>query len=182
MDDYAHHEKGYVDNLNKLVKGTPWQSKTLLEMFNEASRLPEVLRNNAGGHWNHSFYWSIMRRASQNPGMSPKLEKALVEAFGSVDAFKQEFKKAGLTRFGSGWAWLILTPDGTLKISSTANDDNPLMDIVKEKGTPLLTCDVWEHAYYLKHQYHRDDYMEAFYSVVDWNRVEELMGRSKSLQ
>lgn len=169
---YSRHEKTYVDGLNKLVPGTAWQNKTLPEMFREADKLPEAIRNNAGGHWNHTFFWSILASAKDNPGMSPKLEHALVQNFGSVDAFKQEFRKAGLTRFGSGWAWLIQTADGSLKITSSLNDDNPLMNTAVIQGTPLLTCDVWEHAYYLKRQNHRDDYLDAFFNVVNWKQVE----------
>lgn len=174
---YSRHHKAYVDALNKAISGTEWQKKTLEELFSQASKLPASIRNNAGGHWNHSFYWSIMRSPANNPGPSPELKKALEKAFGSFDAFKAKFREAGITDFGSGWSWLVRTPDGSLKIYASHNQDNPLMDISEVKGTPLLACDVWEHAYYLKYLNRRDEYMDSFWNLVDWQRVENLLNQ-----
>jgi len=175
---HLHHDKHhqtYVDNLNKAVKGTEWASRTMPEMFREAAHLPVAVRNNAGGHWNHSFYWEIMTENRELHAMPERLEKALIKAFGSIDAFKEEFRKAALTRFGSGYAWLIQTGDGSLKITSTANQDNPLMSDALIQGKPLLLCDVWEHAYYLKYTYLRADYFNAFWDVINWHKVDELL-------
>jgi superoxide dismutase, Fe-Mn family len=171
---YNRHHKTYVDNLNKAIKGTQWEKKSLPELFSIASSLPPAIRNNAGGHWNHSFYWASLCAANDKQPIPKNLEKELIDRFGSIDNFKEEFTKAGLTRFGSGSAWLVRTPRGTLEICSTANQDNPLMDSADVKGKPLLCCDVWEHAYYLKYLNRRDSYMESFWKLVDWQRVSEL--------
>lgn len=171
---YSRHHKAYVDNLNKAIQGTPYQKCTMLELFQQASTLPAAVRNNAGGHWNHAFYWSVLRPMQNNAGPSPKFQKLLEDTFGSVDMFKQQFKQAGLSTFGSGWAWLIKDQNGKLVVKGMPNQDNPLMDLAEVKGTPLLTCDVWEHAYYLKYLNRRDEYMDAFWNIVDWERVEEL--------
>lgn len=172
---HDHHHQTYVDNLNKAVKDTAWDAKTLPELFLEASHLPAAVRNNAGGHWNHSFYWEVMTDDKAKRVMPERLKNALIKAFGSIDAFKEEFRKASLQRFGSGYAWLIQTKEGTLQITSTANQDNPLMNDVLLKGTPLLLCDVWEHAYYLKYTYLRADYFNAFWDVINWQYVNSLL-------
>jgi len=171
---HIHHDKhhqAYVDNLNKAIAGTDNENKSLAELIKHAGSISPAVRNNGGGHWNHTFFWESM---AGNAGGKPSgsLSGAIDEAFGSFDAFKEKFNQAGLTRFGSGWAWLIVK-DGKLEISSTPNQDNPLMDIAEIKGTPVLGADVWEHAYYLKYQNKRADYLAAFWNVVNWKKVEE---------
>ncbi len=172
---YSRHHKAYVDALNKAIGGSRFQKLKLEELFAQASKLPAPIRNNAGGHWNHTFYWSIMRSPANNPGPSPRLVEALNKNFGSFDAFKAKFREAGLTDFGSGWSWLVLMPDGTLQVYASHNQDNPLMDNAEVRGKPLLACDVWEHAYYLKYLNRRDEYMDSFWNIVDWQRVEARM-------
>jgi superoxide dismutase, Fe-Mn family len=174
---YSRHHKAYVDALNKAVSGTPYQKTKLEELFKQASKLSAPIRNNAGGHWNHTFYWSILRSPVNNPGPSPKLVEALAKNFGSFDAFKAKFREAGLTDFGSGWSWLVRLPDGTLTVYASHNQDNPLMDISEVQGVPLLACDVWEHAYYLKYLNRRDQYMDNFWNLVNWQQVEESLNQ-----
>jgi Fe-Mn family superoxide dismutase len=169
-----HHDKhhqAYIDNLNKAIAGTPNEGKSLEELVAKAGTISPAVRNNAGGHWNHSFFWEIL---APNAGGTPtgKLADDINATFGSFDALKEKFNAAGISRFGSGWAWLI-SKDGKLEISSTPNQDNPLMDVAEVKGTPLLGADVWEHAYYLKYQNKRADYLGAFWKVVNWNKVAE---------
>jgi Fe-Mn family superoxide dismutase len=170
-----HHDKhhqAYVDNLNKAIAGTPNEGKSLEELVKAAGTISPAVRNNGGGHWNHSFFWEIL---APNAGGTPdgKLGEAINSAFGSFDEFKDKFGAAGAGRFGSGWAWLIVK-DGKLEISSTPNQDNPLMDVAEVKGTPILGVDVWEHAYYLKYQNKRPDYMKAVWNVINWKKVAEL--------
>ena len=169
-----HHDKhhqAYVDNLNKAVAGSDNETKSLEELVKKAGSISPAVRNNGGGHWNHTFFWeSLAGKAGGTP--SGTLSEAINSAFGSFDAFKEKFNQAGVTRFGSGWAWLIVK-DGKLEISSTPNQDNPLMDVAEVKGTPILGADVWEHAYYLKYQNKRADYLTAFWNVVNWNKVAE---------
>ena len=166
---YGKHHKAYVDALNKAVAETPaLQGKSLDEIIATISAYPMVVRNNAGGHWNHSFFWESLCAPKDSGQPSKALMKAIVTQFGSFENFKSEFKKAGTGRFGSGWVWLIITKDGHLTISSTPYQDNPLMDIAETKGTPILGNDVWEHAYYLDYQNRRADYLEAYWAVVDW--------------
>ena len=169
-----HHDKhhqAYVDNLNKAVAGTDNEGKSLEDLVKRAGSISPAVRNNGGGHWNHTFFWeSLAGNAGGKP--SGKLADAIDAAFGSLDAFKEKFNQAGMTRFGSGWAWLIVK-DGKLEVSSTPNQDNPLMDVAEVKGTPVLGADVWEHAYYLKYQNKRADYLAAFWNVVNWSKVEE---------
>jgi Fe-Mn family superoxide dismutase len=166
---HGKHHQAYVDNLNKAIAGTEHENKSLEDLVQHAGSISAAVRNNGGGHWNHSFFWESM---APNAGGSPsgKLGDDINAAFGSFDAFKEKFAAAGMTRFGSGWAWLI-SKDGKLEVSSTPNQDNPLMDVAEVKGTPLLGCDVWEHAYYLNYQNRRADYLAAFWNVVDWNKV-----------
>lgn len=168
---HGKHHQAYVDNLNKAIAGTPNENKSLEELVKSAGSISPAVRNNGGGHWNHSFFWEIL---GPNAGGQPsgKLAEAINGAFGSFDAFKEKFNNAGMTRFGSGWAWLIVK-DGKLEVSSTPNQDNPLMDVAEVKGTPILGADVWEHAYYLKYQNKRADYLNAFWNVVNWNKVQE---------
>jgi len=167
-----HHDKhhqAYVDNLNKAVAGTPNENKSLDELVSIAGTLSPAIRNNGGGHWNHSFFWQIL---APNAGGKPtgKLAESIDADFGSFDAFKEKFVLAATGRFGSGWAWLV-EQDGKLLISSTPNQDNPLMDVAEVKGTPILGVDVWEHAYYLKYQNRRAEYLAAFWNVVNWQEV-----------
>ncbi len=168
---HGKHHQAYVDNLNKAVNGTANENKSLEELVAVAGSISPAVRNNGGGHWNHTFFWESL---AANAGGSPsgKLAEAINNTFGSFDAFKEKFASAGMTRFGSGWAWLIIK-DGKLEVSSTPNQDNPLMDVAEVKGTPILGVDVWEHAYYLKYQNKRADYLSAFWNVVNWNKVAE---------
>jgi superoxide dismutase, Fe-Mn family len=168
---YSKHHKAYADNLTKALAGSEWKEMTMPELFQVASKLPPAIRNNAGGHWNHCLYFSCMTGDAKRHAMPKKLEEALIKNFGSLDHFRELFKKAGLERFGSGYSWLIALPDGTLKIISAPNQDNPLMDDAPEKGRPLLVCDVWEHAYYLKYQNRRGDYLDGFWNLVNWDYV-----------
>ena len=169
---HGKHHQAYVDNLNKAIAGTEHENKSLDELVEAAGSISPAVRNNGGGHWNHTFFWNSL---APNAGGSPsgKLADAINEAFGSFDAFKEKFAAAGMTRFGSGWAWLIIQKDGKLEVSSTPNQDNPMMDVAETKGVPLLGCDVWEHAYYLKYQNKRADYLAAFWNVVKWDKVAE---------
>ena len=173
---HGKHHQAYIDNLNKAIAGSEHESKSIEELVKHAGSISVAVRNNGGGHWNHTFFWESM---APNAGGAPsgKIAAAIDTAFGSFDAFKEKFSQAGMTRFGSGWAWLILK-DGKLEITSTPNQDNPLMEIAEVKGTPLLGADVWEHAYYLKYQNKRADYLAAFWNVVNWKLVEQRMSAS----
>lgn len=168
---HGKHHQAYVDNLNKAIAGTPHENKSLEELVKSAGTISPAVRNNGGGHWNHSFFWEIL---GPNAGGQPSgsVADAINSAFGSFDAFKEKFNNAGMTRFGSGWAWLIVK-DGKLEVSSTPNQDNPLMDVAEVKGKPILGADVWEHAYYLKYQNKRADYLNAFWNAVNWKKVQE---------
>jgi Fe-Mn family superoxide dismutase len=174
---HGKHHQAYVDNLNKAIAGTPNEGKSLEELVASAGKISVAVRNNGGGHWNHSFFWeSLAKNAGGTP--SGKLGEAINAAFGSFDSFKEQFNAAGMGRFGSGWAWLIVK-DGKLEITSTPNQDNPLMDVAEVKGTPLLGVDVWEHAYYLKYQNRRAEYLGAFWNVVNWKKIEERFAAAK---
>ena len=166
---HGKHHQAYVDNLNKAIAGTENENKTLEQLVAAAGKISPAVRNNGGGHWNHGFFWDSLDK-SGGGAPSGKLADAITAAFGSFDAFKEKFAQAGMTRFGSGWAWLIVK-DGKLEVSSTPNQDNPLMDVAEVKGTPILGVDVWEHAYYLKYQNKRAEYLAAFWNVVNWNKV-----------
>ncbi|WP_442589557.1 superoxide dismutase [Pedobacter sp. AW31-3R] len=170
-----HHDKhhqAYVTNLNKALEGKPEATQSLDEIIKNISKFPAAVRNNGGGHYNHSLFWEVL---GHNKGGEPtgELAEAIKAAFGSFADFKTKFAEAGATRFGSGWAWLSVGADGKLFVSSTPNQDNPLMDIAEVKGTPILGMDVWEHAYYLKYQNKRPDYIAAFWNVVNWDAVAE---------
>lgn len=167
---HGKHHQAYVDNLNKAIAGTDHENKSLEELVAHAGKISVAVRNNGGGHWNHHFFWDSL---APNAGGAPSgaLADAINTAFGSFDAFKEKFASAGLTRFGSGWAWLCVDSKKQLCICSTPNQDNPLMDIAECPGTPLLGVDVWEHAYYLKYQNRRADYLGAFWNVVNWNKI-----------
>ncbi|MCX2452862.1 superoxide dismutase [Pedobacter sp. PLR] len=167
---HGKHHQAYVTNLNKALEGKPEANQSIEEIVKNISKFPVAVRNNGGGHYNHSLFWEIL---GPNKGGEPKgeLAEAINAAFGSFADFKTKFAEAGATRFGSGWAWLIVTADNKLAVCSTPNQDSPLMDIAEVKGTPLLGMDVWEHAYYLKYQNRRPDYISAFWNVVNWDAV-----------
>ena len=167
---HDRHHNAYVTNLNNALTGTENEGKSMEQLLANMSKLPTPVRNNGGGHFNHNFFWNIL---SPNGGGVPTgdLGEAITATFGSFDAFKDEFKKACIGRFGSGWGWLIVKADGTLAITSTPNQDNPLMDLAEVKGSPILGLDVWEHAYYLKFQNKRPDFVDAFWNVVNWVAV-----------
>ena len=175
---HGKHHQAYVDNLNKAIAGTPAESLQIEEIIKKISTYPVAVRNNGGGHYNHTLYWSVM---SPNGGGAPSgdLAKAIDAAFGSFEEFKKKFAEAGATRFGSGWAWLSVDGNGKLQVSSTPNQDSPLMDVAEVKGKPILGMDVWEHAYYLKYQNKRPDYIAAFWSVVNWDAVATNFAKSK---
>jgi len=168
---HGKHHQAYVDNLNKAIAGTPNEGKSLEELVKAAGTISPAVRNNGGGHWNHSFFWELLTpKKGQTP--SGPLADAINAAFGSFDTFKEKFSAAGMGRFGSGWAWLIVK-DGKLEISATPNQDNPLMDVADVKGKPVFGVDVWEHAYYLKYQNKRPDYLAAIWNVVNWEKASE---------
>ncbi|MBU3928424.1 MAG: superoxide dismutase [Bacteroidetes bacterium] len=168
---HTKHHQAYINNLNNAIKDTPWENKTIEEIMASISTASTAIRNNGGGHYNHSIFWKML---SPNGGGQPNgdLLEAINSSFGSFDQFKEEFSKAAATRFGSGWAWLVKTNTG-LVVTSTPNQDNPLMDlgIAEVKGTPILALDVWEHAYYLHYQNRRPDYITAFFNVINWKEV-----------
>jgi superoxide dismutase, Fe-Mn family len=173
---HGKHHQAYVDNLNKAIAGTPHENKSLEELVKAAGTISPAVRNNGGGHWNHSFFWELL---APNTGGQPTgaLADAINDVFGSFDSFKEKFNAAGTTRFGSGWAWLIIN-NGTLQITSTPNQDNPLMDVAEVKGTPILGIDVWEHAYYLKYQNRRPEYLTNIWNVINWNKVAENFAKA----
>ncbi|MFL5764929.1 MAG: Fe-Mn family superoxide dismutase [Bacteroidia bacterium] len=178
---HSKHHQAYVDNMNKAlqlpeVAGVLGSPQTFENIFDKVAKLPAALRNNAGGHYNHMLFWQIMRPAKESNAPSGKLAEAITKTFGSFDEFKKQFADAAMKRFGSGWAWLVKTKEGKLVISSTANQDNPLMnlDSVEVKGAPVLMLDVWEHAYYLKNQNRRADYINSWWNVVNWDTAEGL--------
>jgi Fe-Mn family superoxide dismutase len=170
---HDRHHGTYVANLNAQIKANPELADLSLEALQgRISRFPEAVRNNGGGHWNHSQFWAVMAPLGQGGTPSPELLAAVNSSFGSLEALQQQFSQTAAARFGSGWAWLIRRPDGSLAITSTANQDNPLMDLAGlERGTPLLGLDVWEHAYYLKYQNRRPDYIQAWWPLLNWNEV-----------
>jgi superoxide dismutase, Fe-Mn family len=174
---HSKHHQAYVTNLNNAIAGTDAEKLSIEEICKNISKYPMPVRNNGGGHFNHSLFWEIM---APNAGGEPTgdLAAAINAAFGSFAEFKTQFANAGATRFGSGWAWLLVK-DGKLVVSSTPNQDNPLMDIAEVKGTPVLGMDVWEHAYYLNYQNRRPDYISAFWNVINWNEVARRFSAAK---
>ncbi len=170
---YSKHYKAYHTNFLKAAEDNNLNGKTIEDIFAKVSTYPAAVRNNGGGYYNHKLFWQVM---GPNAGGQPsgKLLEAINSAFGTFDNFKAEFENAAKTQFGSGWAWLVLGADGKLFVTNTPNQDNPLMDIAPKKGKPILLLDVWEHAYYLKYQNRRPDYISAFWNVVNWKKVEEL--------
>ena len=169
---YSRHHRAYYDNFIKAIQGTEMEKMSFGEIFGNISKHPVAVRNNGGGYYNHNVYWENMK--SGGSGMPDgSLAKTIEKKFGSFQAFKQQFEEAAKTRFGSGWAWLCYNSEEGLFIFSTPNQDNPLMDVAAKRGVPLLALDVWEHAYYLKYQNKRADYVSAFWNIVNWDRVEE---------
>lgn len=175
---HDRHHQAYVDNLNKAIAGTDAESASLEDIIKNISKYSPAVRNNGGGHYNHQLFWSIL---GPNAGGQPsgELATAIEETFGSFDELKKKLQEAGATRFGSGWSWLIVGKDGKLAVTSTPNQDNPLMDIAEVKGTPILGIDVWEHAYYLKFQNKRPAYLEEIFNVINWDAVAENYAKAK---
>jgi len=169
---YTKHHKAYFDKFTAAVDGTPLADKDIIDIFKDIDQHSAAVRNNGGGFFNHTLFWNIM---SADGGGAPSgvLAAEINKAFGSFDKFRETFNNAAATRFGSGWAWLCLNQNGVLDVCSTANQDNPLMNVTDCKGTPLLGLDVWEHAYYLKYQNRRPEYVDAFWNVVNWSEVEK---------
>ncbi|WP_426050430.1 superoxide dismutase [Brevundimonas sp. SL161] len=178
-----HHDKhhqAYVDNLNKAVDAdASLQGKSLEDLFASISTAPKAVRNNGGGHWNHALFWELLAPAGQGGEPSAELAAAIDRDLGGLDKFKDDFNAAGAGQFGSGWAWLIVQ-DGKLKVTSTPNQDNPLMDVAEQKGAVVLGADVWEHAYYLKYQNRRPDYLKAFWTVVNWKKANALFAAASA--
>ena len=175
---HGKHHAGYTSKLNAAIEGSDLASKSIEDILANVSSAGAGVRNNGGGFYNHSLFWSIM---SPNGGGNPsgELAEAINAAYGSFEKFKDAFSNAAATQFGSGWAWLSVKADGSVEVSSTANQDNPLMDVVEHKGTPILGLDVWEHAYYLNYQNRRPDYIEAFFNVINWEEVARRFAAAK---
>ena len=173
---HSKHHQAYVTNLNKAIEGTEMEGKSLGELMANISKYPVAVRNNGGGHFNHSLFWNVMKHGGSNP--SGALLDAINSTFNSFDEMKEKFNNAAITRFGSGWAWLVVS-GGKLVISSTPNQDNPLMDVADVKGTPILGLDVWEHAYYLKYHNRRNEYAGNWWNVVNWDEVSKLFSEAK---
>lgn len=167
---HSKHHQAYTDKLNGAVKGTELEGKSIEDILKGLDASNGAVRNNGGGFFNHNLFWEIMSPTGGK--LTSKMETLINESFGSFDAFKTEFANAAATQFGSGWAWLCVKADGKLAVCSTPNQDNPLMPFVECQGTPILGLDVWEHAYYLNYQNKRPDYIEAFFSVINWDKVE----------
>ena len=175
---HGKHHNGYTTKLNNAIEGTDLDGKSIEDILHNLDVSNTAVRNNGGGFYNHSLFWDVM---GPNGGGNPsgELSNAINEAFGSYDGFKEAFTKAATTQFGSGWAWLLVGSDGKLHVSSTPNQDNPLMDVADVKGTPILGLDVWEHAYYLKYQNKRPDYVNAFFNVINWEEVAKRYAAAK---
>lgn len=176
---HTKHHQAYINNLNAAIDGTEHADKSLAELIANAGAISPAVRNNGGGHWNHAFFWDIMTGDSMGAPIGA-LADDINATFGSFDDMKAKFNTAGATQFGSGWAWLSVSAEGKLQISSTPNQDNPLMDVAAVKGQPILGLDVWEHAYYLRYQNLRPAYMQAWWDVVNWNKVSELYTAAKN--
>ncbi|MFA0961876.1 superoxide dismutase [Roseivirga sp. BDSF3-8] len=176
---HGKHHAGYVSKLNNAIEGTDLAGKSIEEIISNAGKHGGAVRNNGGGHYNHSLFWSIMSPASGNHEPSGDVAEAIKAKWGTFDKFKEEFANAAATRFGSGWAWLCVDDKGELFITSTPNQDNPLMDVADERGTPILGLDVWEHAYYLKYQNKRPEYINHWFMVVNWEEVNKRYSSAK---
>ncbi len=171
---HTRHHAGYTNNFNAAIEGTDLEKMSLKDIFAQVSKFSAAVRNNGGGYWNHKLFWEIMSPDGGGlPGERMNIHKAIMRDFGSFEEFKKQFSAAAATRFGSGWAWLCVDKGDKLFITSTPNQDNPLMDVADRRGTPILGIDVWEHAYYLNYQNRRPDYIEAFYNVINWQKVTE---------
>jgi superoxide dismutase, Fe-Mn family len=170
---HDRHHAAYLNNLNAALKGTEWENKKIEDILANVSSISPAVRNNGGGFYNHNLFWNIMG-PKKGGAPSGELADAIKSTFGSFEDFKTQFADAGVKRFGSGWAWLVVKSDKTIAISSTPNQDNPLMDVAEVKGIPVLGCDVWEHAYYLKYQNKRPDYITNWWNVVNWDEVSRL--------
>lgn len=175
---HDRHHQAYIDNLNKAIAGTDAENASLEDILKNVSKYSPAVRNNGGGHFNHQLFWSVL---GPNAGGTPtgELAQAIDETFGSFDELKKKLQEAGATRFGSGWSWLIVGEDGKLAVTSTPNQDNPLMDVAEVKGTPIFGIDVWEHAYYLKYQNKRPAYLDAIFNVVNWDAVAQNYASAK---
>lgn len=175
---HTKHHQAYINNLVKAIEGTDMENMSLEEIFENMSNHPTAVRNNGGGHYNHTLFWTIM---APNAGGKPSgsLMQAIERKFNSFDDFQKEFNAAATSRFGSGWAWLIVNNNGELEVTSTANQDNPLMDVADKKGTPILGLDVWEHAYYLKYQNRRPEYVTNFWNVINWEEVQRRYDQAR---
>lgn len=176
-----HHDKhhqAYVTNLNKAIAGTKLESLSLHQLLMDASFRSDVIRNNAGGHYNHSLFWEILAPTEKQTAIHTSFDAAVKAQYGSMDSLKKALTQAASTRFGSGWAWLIVTPDKKLMVTSTGNQDNPIMDVAKDRGIPVLGIDVWEHAYYLKYQNKRADYLGGIFNLIDWGIVSEKYNKA----
>lgn len=177
---HTKHHQGYTNKLNAAITGTKFEKMKIEDILKKVSKAPAGVRNNGGGFYNHSLFWSIMSPDGGGaPSKTSAMGKAINKSFGSYDKFKEKFAAAAGTRFGSGWAWLCVNRSGNLFITSTPNQDNPLMDVAEKKGTPILGLDVWEHAYYLKYQNKRGDYVQAFFDVVNWSAVSRKFSAAK---
>ncbi len=170
---HGKHHAAYVNNLNKAITGTAMEKISMNDLLMYASFRSATVRNNAGGHYNHSLFWDILAPKAAQKTISKELETAIVNQFKSIDSVKAAINAAATTRFGSGWAWLVVTPEGKLAVYSTANQDNPIMDVSKERGIPILGIDVWEHAYYLKYQNKRADYLSGIWNLINWGAVSD---------
>ena len=176
---YSKHHAGYISNLNKALKEVGMENNTDMNaILGNMSKYSTAIRNNAGGHYNHNLFWNVLT-PNKNTKMSSQLTSAIETTFGSMEAFKTQLTQAAATRFGSGWAWLVVTPENKLVICSTPNQDNPLMDDAPVKGTPIFGIDVWEHAYYLKYQNKRGDYLQSIWNVVNWDEVSRLYAQTQ---
>jgi superoxide dismutase, Fe-Mn family len=174
---HSKHHQAYVTNLNNAIAGSDAEKLSIEDICRNISKYPAAVRNNGGGHYNHSLFWTVMGKGKGGVPTGAVAE-AINAAFGSFDTFKTQFSNAGATRFGSGWAWLVVGADKKLAVCSTPNQDNPLMDIAEVKGTPILGMDVWEHAYYLNYQNRRPDYIAAFWNVVNWEEVAQRLQKA----
>ena len=170
---YSKHHKGYFDNFIKAVSGTDLTEKSMRDVFSNVSKYSDIIRNNAGGYYNHIIYWEILKPGNRD-AISDKLKQAIYRDFGSMDELKKQLFDASIKRFGSGWAWLSVNPEGKLFVSSTPNQDNPLMDVTAQRGFPILGIDVWEHAYYLKYQNRRAEYVSLIWSAINWSVVSDM--------
>jgi Fe-Mn family superoxide dismutase len=170
---YNIHHAGYLQKFNCAIKNTELEEKTPSKIFNNVSEFSDAVRNNGGGFFNHTLFWKILTPEFHKLN-DPDLENAIISSFGTLEKMKEKFTEAAINHFGSGWAWLVKLPDGELTVTSSQNQDNPLMDISPVRGAPIMCIDVWEHAYYLKYQNQKAEYVEAFWNIVDWTEVAEL--------